>query len=76
MKPIMQALKEVQLKDLWMEFGFLALIVLYLVNMIVGSQANKRIAYAWAQEYTTEGKVLERNFSHIGICAHPPLELL
>lgn len=69
MKPIMEALKEQKLRDLWMEFGFLALIVLYLVNMVRGSQINKRIAYAWAQEFATEGSILERNFSHVGICA-------
>ena len=76
MKPIMEALKELQLKDLWMEFGFLALIVLYLVTMIRGSQANKRIAYAWAQEFTTEGSILDRNFSHVKICAQLPLFLV
>lgn len=67
MKPIMEALKEVQLKDLWMEFGFLAFMTLYLANMYRGTQINKRLAYSWTKEFATEGSILDRNFSHVGI---------
>lgn len=68
MKPIKEVLDELQLKDVWMEAGFLAFIIVYLINIFVGTETNKRIAYAWAQEFTTEGSILERNFSHLGIC--------
>jgi len=68
MKPIKEALEDLQLKDLWMEAGFLAFIIVYLINLFVGTQTNKRIAFAWAHEFSTEGSILERNFSHLGIC--------
>ncbi|CAL8468957.1 g8498 [Coccomyxa elongata] len=67
MRSIKEALKEVQLKDLWLEFGFLAFMALYLANMYRGAQINKRMAYAWAKEFATEGSILDRNFSHVGI---------
>ncbi len=75
MRSIKEALKEVQLKDLWLEFGFLAFMALYLANMYRGAQINKRMAYAWAKEFATEGSILDRNFSHVGICAQLPILL-
>ena len=73
MRSIKEALKEVQLKDLWLEFGFLAFMALYLANMYRGAQINKRMAYSWAKEFAAEGSILDRNFSHVGICAQLPL---
>jgi hypothetical protein len=50
------------------ELAFLVFIALYLVNMLIGSSRNERLAMAWARHFAGEDGLLDRNFSHIGIC--------
>lgn len=54
------------LKYFQYELLCLLFIVLYLVNRTRGSRANEGIALAWAREFVTKGRVLERNFALCG----------
>mmetsp|Transcript_18698 Transcript_18698/g.56548 ORF Transcript_18698/g.56548 Transcript_18698/m.56548 type:complete len:448 (+) Transcript_18698:187-1530(+) len=54
-------------RDVQRELIFAAIIWLYALNVYLGRQANSRIALAWANAFCQEGRVLDRNFSQLGI---------
>ena len=62
-----EVLKELRLRDFAKELCFVAAITLYLVNMFVGSRANKKIANKWCLEFGINNGILAEQFAYVGI---------
>ena len=62
-----EVLRELQLKDFTKELCFVAAIIMYLVNMFMGSRANKKIANKWCLEFGINNGILPQQFAYVGI---------
>ena len=67
LRPVKEVLKELRLKDFTKELCFVAAIILYLVNMFVGSRANKKIANKWCLGFGINNGILAQQFAYVGI---------
>jgi hypothetical protein len=53
-------------KHFWMEIVAIAFIIIFFVNYLRGRRVNEALALRWAQEFCTNGSVLDKNFSLLG----------
>ena len=67
LRPVKEVLRELQLKDFTKELCFLVAIIMYLVNMFLGSRSNKKIANKWCLEFGINKGVLPQQFAYVGI---------
>lgn len=67
LRPIKEVLLELHPKDYFMELGIVAALILYIVNIFVGSQANKKIADKWCMAFGINNGILAQQFSFVGI---------
>ena len=60
-------LKELQIRNFAKEICIIAGLMLYILNMIMGSKANKHIANKWCMLYGIGNGILPQQFAHVGI---------
>ena len=76
--PLKDLLKDAKPSDFWAEGLAVAFMLYYTINIFLGGRQNKRLAMAWLDEYAGEGRLLQRNFAHVGLGGwtqsqyHPP----
>lgn len=44
----------------------LLVVILFVINIFTGRQANRKLALAWASHFCQEDQILDRNFAKIG----------
>ena len=70
LRPVEDVLRELRLRDFGMEIGVISFLALYIVTMLVGSRANKRLAERWCSVYGIGSGILAQQFAYVGVGAH------